>query len=174
MQSKGFLLQLARRMLVEIIEAGLANADNFGMRGQFDELCRRYFIALTFRLMRMNTDGAMNIVILLRDRPDSVKLAEFPNYCGGLLAHAFYIQKQVKDNLFTIKVDDVCPFYQVIPAFPNFNPVSGRMPGNHFFHDVRFSGNQIAVTEIIAGGADQTGQPPGVKLADCAIACLPG
>ena len=77
MQSKGFLLQLARRMLVEIIEAGLANADNFGMRGQFDELCRRYFIALTFRLMRMNTDGAMNIVILLRDRPDSVKLAEF-------------------------------------------------------------------------------------------------
>src|SRR5690606_35828336 len=86
-----------------------------------------------------------------------------------LFTHAFYIQKEVENNLFGVEIDLVRLLYQFISPLPERRPVRRGMAGDHLSHDLRLAGHQIIALEILGCGAHKTGQPPGVKLADAAI-----
>ena len=64
MDPKTFSLNVAWRIVVVIIQSGLTNRHDFGMRGQIDKLISRY-IAFFGGIVRMGADRAINCLVVL-------------------------------------------------------------------------------------------------------------
>ena len=75
MPAEDLLLPLARAVLIEIIEARLADADHLGMHRQLHQPCRPR-IGLALRLVGMDTDGAPDIAETLGDGPHPLELRQ--------------------------------------------------------------------------------------------------
>src|SRR3546814_3864645 len=75
MGAKAHLLRRPRRMLVVIVEPGLADADHLVPAGQLDEAVGR-LLALLAGLVRVHADGAVDARKAPADRLDAVELAE--------------------------------------------------------------------------------------------------
>src|SRR3546814_16080598 len=75
MGAKAHLLRRPRRMLVVIVEPGLADADHLVPAGQLDEAVGR-LLALIAGLVRVLADGAVDVRKAPADRLDAVELAE--------------------------------------------------------------------------------------------------
>ena len=77
MRAKAALLGLARAMLLEIVQSCFAKCHDFRVTRQFDQLARGDTI-LFVGLMRVCTDGAIDLGKSLRDRQQS---AQAPHPC---------------------------------------------------------------------------------------------
>ena len=75
MSAKETLLDIAGAVVVMKIQAGFAQADNFRMLGQLDQALRRDLRFIT-GVMRVNADGAKDVLKLLGNGQDGVKLGD--------------------------------------------------------------------------------------------------
>src|SRR5690606_21015334 len=75
MPAKTFGLPMCTGVLVEIVEARLADRNTFWMRGKPDNLLRGD-IQLLVRIVRMCADRTVNIIMGFRDGPDAIKVTD--------------------------------------------------------------------------------------------------
>ena len=75
MAAEAFLLRFSRGGVVEIIEAGFADADHFRMRGGGDNCVGRNILAVFLHMMWVNAKTAKNIVQTFRRGENRVKIA---------------------------------------------------------------------------------------------------
>ena len=85
MGAEAGLLAVARTVIVVVVEAGLAEADDLRMAGQGDQR-RRVGFGLPAGLVGMNADGAPDVVVCLGDGQDPWELAD-PGANGQHPAH---------------------------------------------------------------------------------------
>ena len=78
MGAEAGLLHVARGAVVEVVEAGLADADDLGMAGQCGDVlgCRDRFLR---RVVRVDADGAPEVRLRFGDRRQAAATA--PAWC---------------------------------------------------------------------------------------------
>ena len=74
--AKDALSDIARGAVVMIVEAGFADADAFGVLGEFAN-CGEVLRPLACRLMRMRADGEKDVVVALGDFRDLRRPSRF-------------------------------------------------------------------------------------------------